>query len=79
MAEKNLFLHALILHGIAVISGFANMGQLALVLVPTQQCWFTVSGVVYTGLPEDNPFTAFRDMSRHLFIFYPEEGAVNTD
>ncbi|TMS09889.1 Neurabin-1 [Larimichthys crocea] len=30
---------------------------------------FSVTRVVYTGLPEDNPFTVFRDMSRHLSAF----------
>lgn len=39
------------------------------------QCWYpltvsvSVTGVVYTGLPGDNPFTVFRDMSRHLSVF----------
>jgi len=36
-------------------------------LVHRQCC--TVTGVVYTGLPEDNPFIVFRDMSRHLSVF----------
>lgn len=38
-------------------------------LVPTHRQCFTVTRVVYTGLPGDNPFTVFRDMSRHLSVF----------
>lgn len=33
-----------------------------------RQCC-AVTRVVYTGLPGDNPFTVFRDMSLHLSVF----------
>lgn len=46
---------------------YGSLGSTAPVLVPTHRQSFTVTRVVYTGLPEDNPFTVFRDMSRHLF------------